>query len=163
MNQKAKRSRNYRDESTGSNVLFTLGLVSVVALLIVGWVMTKGGVDKVMNSGEGGSSPGISFFSSPTPAPQPTATPLGSTLNTTMPPANNQSNVNEAALRAQITDQLEKEYQNQLLEAQLQSEKDVQEVRMKLQSEIDDLKMQIKMLEIDNKRLREETEESSEG
>jgi TolA-binding protein len=62
MAARARRASARTADPSGGNVLFTLGLVSVVALLIVGYVMTNGGGTDVTKK-----NPIISI--DPTPAP----------------------------------------------------------------------------------------------
>ena len=49
---RARKSSNAGPPTDGGNILFTLGLVSVVALLIVGWVMTQQGPNSHGDPGE---------------------------------------------------------------------------------------------------------------
>ncbi len=152
MNQKAKKSRNYRQESAGSNVLFTLGLISVVALLIVGWVMTKGGMENVFSKND--TLPKISLNPSKTPNTTATSKPTSSPFTITTSEQISQRQI--ADIKAQLEAKLRREYEDKFetYKQQLQKQKD--ERINKLENQIEDLKMQIQMLEIDNRNLREE-------
>lgn len=144
MNQRVRR--NQYNDSSGSNVLFTLGLVSVVALLIIGWVMTKGG----MNAD---GSRVIKFsLSEPTPLPTPVPATVQSLVTTAQPDVPASSQVNVQALKEELTAQYE-----QMRQQDAQSyEKRVNEQKRKYEAQIAELNTKIQFLEIENRRLRGE-------
>ncbi|MGC9328312.1 MAG: hypothetical protein ACP5I1_11805 [Candidatus Hinthialibacter sp.] len=131
MTQRGRRNNDYGD-SSGGNVLFTLGLVSVVALLIVGYVMTQGGVKSLTENG-------LSRISlAPTATPRPAPTPAA--------PADQQS--------AQIIEDLIQKHEKELQQQKLFYEKQIQELRDNYEMQITDLNTRIQLLEVSNKNLR---------
>ena len=131
MNQRGRNRNSYDDYSGGSNILFTLGLISVVALLVVGFVMTQGGIGPLANKGL------TSISLSPTPIP-PQPTPVVSTV----PPD------------AASTSLLREQYEKELLKQKDMYEKQIQELRKTYETQITDLKTQLQLLEDENKMLR---------
>jgi predicted RNase H-like nuclease (RuvC/YqgF family) len=112
-------------------VLFTLGLVSVVALLIVGWIMTQGGLEGVANKASNLTNIDLRATQSPTP-------------------------VEKSVVQGPTTEQLLVD-----LQSKLQTQKDKYETQLEsqqraFQSQISDLKMQIQILKDENQRLRGE-------
>lgn len=128
MTQRGRRNNDYGD-SSGGNVLFTLGLVSVVALLIVGYVMTQGGVKSLTDNGLSR----ISLAPTATPRPAPA-------------PADQQS--------AQIIEDLIQKHEKELQQQKLFYEKQIQELRDNYEMQITDLNTRIQLLEVSNKNLR---------
>jgi len=132
MSPKGRNSRNQRVVYTGSNVLFTLGLISVVVLLIVGWVMTQGGVNSLAEKGKNLVTIQLN------PSPTPTALPARKE-----PPPSGSS-----------ADQIKAEYVEKMRLAQQAAEKREKEIRNQYTNQINDLKLQIQILQDENKRLR---------
>lgn len=131
MAQKGRKpQKNNAQESTGGNVLFTLGMVSVVALLIVGFVMTQEGVEDFTNKAKNMAKIPLS---SPSPSPVPTVMANEPTKN-----------------------ELMAEYQRKLREQEKTFEKRLNDTKRMYQSQINDLKMQIKILKDENQRIRGE-------
>ncbi len=140
MSPRSNKSRNYQQESSSSNILFTLGLISVVVLLVVGWIMTQGGVNALTES-----SPDDMTKINIGPTPIPTLAPrihIGDSGKT------EQIRIEyEAKIRA-IEEELEKERANY--------EKRIENLKEEYQTQIKDLKVKNMMLEQENKRLRGE-------
>ncbi|MFB3788004.1 MAG: hypothetical protein ACE15F_16725 [bacterium] len=131
MNQRGRNRSNYDEYSGGSNILFTLGLISVVALLVVGFVMTQGGIGSLADKGL------TSISLSPTPIPlQPT--PAATAMQVNSPSG------------AQIREQYEKEMARQ----KDMYEKRIEELRKTYETQITDLKTQLQLLDDENKMLR---------
>lgn len=150
MNQRGRKSRNYRPDSTGSNVLFTLGLFSVVALLVVGYIMTRGDFSASTLSELGKDIIRIN----PTPtasAPAPTATPAGVSLTTT----GGAATVPDANLQAQM-DALRASYEQTLKQEREQAQKQQDEIRLQYESKISELKKENLLLKMENQNLRGE-------
>jgi hypothetical protein len=116
---------------TGSNVLFTLGLISVVVLLIVGWVMTQGGMNTLAEKGR-------NLVSIPlNPSPTPTALPI-----------------RKEPIAGPSLDRVKAEYEEKIRQLQQAAEKRESEVRNQYVNQINDLKLQIQILQDENQRLR---------
>ncbi len=130
-----KKSSNYRDAPNGGNVLFTLGLVSVVALLIVGWIMTKGGVGPLTDKGLDLS---IITLSTPTPKPLPTRA--------------NQSAQSDGAVISNII----QKYDNEIKQLRADHKKEMDQLREDYEAKLNDLKLQVQLLQTSNKKLREQ-------
>lgn len=135
MSQRGRKSSNYNDAPAGGNILFTLGLVSVVALLVIGYLMTQGGVKSIDGSAV------AKFLVNPTatPAAIPTPTPQPVVSAPTASPAVNN-----------IVQKYEKDIQQQK-EAY---EKQLKELRDNYETQITDLNTRIQLLEMSNKALR---------
>ena len=131
MNQRGRNRSNYDEYSGGGNILFTLGLISVVALLVVGFVMTQGGIGSLADKGL------TSISLSPTPIPQQ-PTPVATAIQ-----------ANPAA-NAQLRDQYDKEMARQ----KEMYEKRIEELRKTYETQITDLKTQLQLLEDENNMLR---------
>ncbi len=135
-----RRNNNYREESSGSNILFTLGLISVVVLLIVGWVMTQGGVNAITGPVQDGLK---TITINPTPIP-------------TVPP---RIQIGESGKIEQLRAEYEakiSELQEALQRAQEEADKRIEKLKQQYLTQINDLNVRILMLEQDNKRLRGE-------
>jgi len=129
MNQRSRKSSQYNDTPSGGNVLFTLGLISVVALLIVGYIMTQGGVKSIAENGLAK----ISLVPSPTPpAAEPTTASGG-------------------------FDEIVRKYEKEMLLQKESYETQIKQLRDDYETRITDLNTRIQLLEISNKTLREKS------
>ncbi|MBN2326411.1 MAG: hypothetical protein JXR73_04590 [Candidatus Omnitrophica bacterium] len=128
MSQRGRKNNDYGD-SGGGNVLFTLGLVSVVALLVVGYVMTQGGVKSLTENGLSR----ISLTPTATPRPAPTQVAQASTA---------------------VIDEIVRKYEKELQQLKTFYEKQIQELRENYEMQITDLNTRIQLLEVSNKNLR---------
>lgn len=141
MATRARRASARTADPSGGNVLFTLGLVSVVALLIVGYVMTNGG-----GVGSGGSGTNSILPIEPTPAP----TIVVSDGNT----QTNGGGGTNAIIMSQLNDLKTKvdtlTAENQSLTKQLEEEKK-QHTR-----ELQNLRAQLSIMKDENTRLNKE-------
>lgn len=145
MAQQGKRSIPRNDDyppSSGGNVLFTLGLVSVIALLIIGWIMTQGGkfgigVNPAANNGSAitPSNPGaltrISISPTAVPNPVQAVQPAGPNV-----------------------DKIIQEYEAKLQKQKEETNTQLDQLRRTYESQITDYKMQINILKDENTRLR---------
>ena len=138
MATRARRAAARTADPSGGNVLFTLGLVSVVALLIVGYVMTNGG---------GSPNPSErtpSIFNNPSPSPAPTIAVTGQT-------GGGQAN---SIIMAQLN---ELQTKMNALESEKQSLlQQLEESKKQHNRELFELKSKILILEEDNNRLSKE-------
>jgi hypothetical protein len=132
-----KKSSNYREAPNGGNVLFTLGLVSVVALLIVGWIMTKGGVGPLTDKGLE-----LAKISLSTPTPEPLPTRI------------NQSTQSSGAAISEII----KKYDKEMKQLRDSHKKELGQLRLNYEAKLNDLKLQIQLLQTSNKKLREKNQ-----
>lgn len=130
MSQRGRKSSNYNDSPGGGNVLFTLGLVSVVALLVVGYIMTQGGVKSIAPNGLSK----ISLIATPTPEPVPTVA-----VQPTVAPA---------------IDEVVQKYEKDMQQLKESYEKQLKELRDNYETQITDLNTRIQLLEVSNKALR---------
>lgn len=131
MAQKGRQSQNnHGPQSTGGNVLFFLGMVSVVALLIIGYVLTQGGVDNIKDKVD----TVINLKPTQAPVPQPVATPVPATV------VNN--------------DDVTKEYELKLKKQSEEFAAQLDQQKRTYETQLSDLKMQIQILKDENKRLR---------
>lgn len=136
MNQRTHRKTNTQP-ANGGNVLFTLGLVSVVALLIVGWVMTQqGGVGALANVGKDLTTISLN----PTPATIPTPIPTVAS--------------NPPITQGPSVDEIIALYEEKLKSQQETSSKQMEELRKKYEKQIVNLKTELQLLETENKTLR---------
>ncbi|MEW6236823.1 MAG: hypothetical protein AB1656_15675 [Candidatus Omnitrophota bacterium] len=138
MSQKNRKVRSAGDESPGSNVLFTLGLVSVVALLIVGWVMTQGGMDSLADKAKDLT---ILTLGSPTPTPVVSS----GILEVKPSPLSVDERINL----------LVAEYEAKAKQENEAWEKRLEQERRNFENQINNLKIEILSLQDENKRLRE--------
>ncbi len=136
MATRARRAPSRAADPSGGNVLFTLGLVSVVALLIVGYIMTNGGMNASTPS-----SGNESLFVTSTPTPEPVTPPAGGGMMNSM-----------------MMEQLEKlkEQVSTLQENNQQLNDELAEVKTQKNKEIENLKLRIQTLMLDNKRMEKE-------
>lgn len=143
MATRARRGAARAADPSGGNVLFTLGLVSVVALLIVGYVMTNG------DGGTNGTEKQQSIFVSSTPSPVPTI--FLTDQSTVNQPNGGQAN---SLIMAQLNELQTKvntlETEKQTLMQQLEENK------KQYNRELFELKSKIMILEEDNIRLSKE-------
>ncbi len=137
MSPRERKARSSQQESTGGNILFTLGLISVIALLIVGWVMTQGGMDSLSSKADE-----IKNFATREPTPEPTPLP---------------TREENHAMQQQL-DRVIAEYEAKLKKEREAWEKRLEEVTQSYTSQIDSLKLQIVSLEDENERLRKKLE-----
>ncbi len=117
-------------------MLFTLGLVSVIALLIVGFVMTQGGTGAFTN--QDGGIKTISLNPTPTtPIPVPTASS------------------SQTISRGPSVDEIVALYEGKLKSQQEATAKQLEELRKKYDRQIVNLKTELQMMEAENKSLRD--------
>lgn len=110
--------------------MFTLALVSVVALLVVGYIMTQGGVKSIAPNG----SSKISLVATSTPAA--ILTPV---VQPTIAPA---------------IEEIVQKYEKDIQQQKESYEKQLKELRDNYESQITDLNTRIQLLEVSNKALR---------
>lgn len=148
MNQRGRKRTTHNQDSNGGNALFTLGLVSVIALLIVGWVM-QGGMESITGKAkELGqiSLGGAQTAENPVTKQETNLTPV--TVDVTKPqPA---AQVTSQADLQIITDkwQTKLEQERQVYQRQIES------MKTNYESQIKDLEMKMKILQLENKSLR---------
>lgn len=140
MSQKGRKVRNSSRESPGSNVLFTLGLISVIALLIVGWVMTQGGMTSLADKAQNLANISINKTPKPTPAND------GFDVNTTQPSRDNFN---------QRINKLITQYEAELKQLNETWEKRLEQTKRDYERKINSMKIEIISLRDENKRLRE--------
>ncbi len=140
MSQKGRKVRNSSRESPGSNVLFTLGLISVIALLIVGWVMTQGGMTSLADKAQNLANISISKTPKPTPADD------GFEVNSTQPSRDDFN---------QRINKLITQYETELKQLNETWEKRLEQTKRDYERKINSMKIEIISLRDENKRLRE--------
>jgi len=119
-------------------VLFTLGLVSVVALLIVGWVMTQGGMNSLADKAKD-----LTIMNLGGPTPVPTA--ASGFLEVKPSPLSVDERINQVVA----------EYEAKAKQVDEAWEKRLEQERRNLENQINNLKIEILSLQDENKRLRE--------
>lgn len=160
MTQRGRKTNSRAIENNGGNALFTMGLITVVALLIVGWVMTQGGWQPLAERGEGvlnlpfnappQESSGMVVMQ-PSPTPQANAALSDMIDTSTMP--------NAPAERMEL-DELTRLFQNQLQQQEQSFEQQIEQLQQELrksQQELNDLKLELRLLQMENNRLRGES------
>ncbi|MDP8242776.1 MAG: hypothetical protein P9L94_01760 [Candidatus Hinthialibacter antarcticus] len=147
MNQRGRNKTTRNQESGGGNALFTLGLVSVIALLIVGWVM-QGGMESLAGKAKDLSNitlGGAQTAENPNdPEAKLTAAPVNVTA---LQPAAQESS--QAELRV-ITEK----WQTKLEQERQEYQRQVESMKTNYESQIKDLEMKMKILQLENKSLR---------
>lgn len=131
MNQRARSNSSYEPSGNG-NILFTFGLISVVALLIVGYVMTQGGVGSLMEKGKSLSNLTL----------VPTEKPSGESIKPTPAPAG----PTVAEVRAS--------YEKKITELQKNHDEEIQKLRRMYENQIVDLQTRLQFMEDENTRLQ---------
>lgn len=153
--RKSSSSRNRPVEDSGGNAFFTMGLVTVIALLIVGYVMTQGGIQSLADRsselitvpmGEDNQTP-PGGSQAQQPAAQPTATPSLQAIAPTQQPT-------PSALDNQQVEEVKRYYQNQLEQKEEAFEQQLEKIRQKHQDELREIRLKLKMLEMENERLK---------
>ncbi len=135
MTQRGRRNSQYNETPSGGNVLFTLGLVSVVALLVVGYIMTQGGVQSLAENGLN-----IKNKISLIPTPTPTLTPVAIVQPSPTP--------------APAVDAVVQKYESDLKTQKETYEAQLKQLRTDYETQIQDLNTRIQILEMSNKTLR---------
>lgn len=164
MSQRGRKANPRTTESSGGNTLFTLGLVSVVALLIVGWVM-QGGMESISQSGSealntislAAQSAANQGAQQNTQASQPQQnTSLQQTApQTSQAPAvaNGPGAINRTQLDAELR-RLEDQYKTKIEQERDEFQRRLQSQKTNYESQIKDLEMKMKILQIENQSLR---------
>lgn len=135
MNHRARKGPSRGAEGSGGNVLFTLGLISVVALLIVGFIMTQGGMGNISKG-----NPLSTIYLQATPAPTPVPTAVAATESFTV--------------AASELARVKGEFEARLLQEKEASDKRIEEMKAQYLNQISDLQLRIKILTSENERLR---------
>ncbi|MBI1389396.1 MAG: hypothetical protein GC154_13210 [bacterium] len=165
MNQRGRRSNPANTESSGGgNALFTLGLVSVVALLIVGWVM-QGGMTNVADKGRElinlnlktgdtaanttQGSGGLQAQAAPQQQPNTAANP-----QTAQSVYQGPMDVAPQTDNPALVKEVEERWQTKLQQEREQYQQKLQELKNSYESQVKDLEMKLKILQIENKSLR---------
>ena len=147
MAQQGKRTAPRNDDyppSSGGNVLFTLGLVSVITLLIIGWIMTQGGKFGI------GVNPAANNNNSVLSTTAAGITRIAISPTATAIPA--------AAVQPQVqnVDKIIQEYEAKLQKQKEEANAQLDQLRRNYETQVTDFKMQINILKDENARLRGE-------
>ncbi len=151
MNQRGRKKPTHSQDAGGGNALFTLGLVSVIALLIVGWVM-QGGIETITGKAKeltnidigGEQTAQTPDANQPNTSGQLTAHAVDST---TLQPAGAEQN------QAQIQELTDK-WQLKLEQERQAYQRQIENLKTNYESQIKDLEMKMKILQLENKTLR---------
>lgn len=151
--QRARKTAPRAAETSGSNAFFTMGLVTVIALLIVGWVMTQGGFSQLTSEGQGvlnllGDNQPAEGTQSEAVA-VPTSVPSIIVQNTPATPA-------AQPITASEREALKMEYEKLLAQEQTAMNEQINEIKLNYQKQMQELQLRIEFLEMENQRLRGE-------
>ncbi len=135
MRKKTRSSGGGYEPTGGGNVLFTLGLISVVVLLVVGFVMTQGNLGTLAARGNNNT---YRIAIDPTPKPV--------TQNTSIISKPDSSSITVTALQEELKLERQKRIEAEQKAAQLQKNFDAQ---------INNMQIKLLNLEDELKRLRE--------
>lgn len=151
MNQRGRRTATRKPEASGGNALFTLGLVSVIALLIVGWVM-QGGMESL--SGKAKELGKISLGGGSQTVENPVAYSESNQSMTSVAVENKQAQP-AVNTQSQADVQLVNEkWQTKLDQERQEYQRQLEMVKTNYESQIKDLEMKMKILQLENKTLR---------
>lgn len=160
--QRTRKTSTRAAETGGSNTLFTMGLVTVIALLIVGYVMTQGGFSQLTSEGDGELNLMDQFLGSNAEVPaqpiiEPTLVPQSGGIIVSNPMSPTTS---DPGFESQNLDLLKKQYEQtlalRLKEKDDLMEKRIETIRLEHENEMRELKLKLEFLEMENERLRGE-------